>query len=216
VISGSADEREHLALLVHEVRSPTAALGAIAAVVADESIDEASRRRLLRLAVDACLAVERIVDDASLVTLHVEDVDLAAIVSAAVAAAALGGARIRLEVDASSPAVRGDSIRLRQAIDNILANAVAYSPGEEGAFVAVTHDLFGIAVSISDRGPGIDAADQDRIFLPGVRLDSSRPGSGLGLAVARTIVEAHGGTIRVESAPDAGATFILSLPTPEA
>jgi signal transduction histidine kinase len=215
--SGSADDREQLALLVHEVRSPTAALDAIATVVADTSIDEESRRKLLRLAVDACCAIERIVDDASPGALRVEDVDVATVARAAVAAAVLGGARARLEVDPRSPtSVRGDAVRLRQAIDNILLNAIAHSPAGDEVVVAVARDGSAIAVSIRDSGPGIDVTDHKRIFDPGVRVDASRPGSGLGLSIARAIVEAHGGTIRIESAPGSGAAFILTLPTADA
>ncbi len=212
MIGEGADERERLALLVHEVRSPIAAIEAIAAVVADDSLDGESRRKLLRLAVDACHGIERIVTDASLGALVTEDVDIAAIAEAAVGSAMLGGARVRLDVDPDSPVVRGDAVRLRQAIDNLLANAVAHSPAGEDAVVAVTRTGSGIAVSVSDGGPGIDVADQERIFLPGIRLDTSRPGSGLGLVIARAIAEAHGGTVRVESTPGGGATFILILP----
>ena len=61
-------------------------------------------------------------------------------------------------------------------------------------------------------GEGIALADQERIFEPGVRLDWGRPGSGLGLSIARDLAEAHGGSLTVESAWDSGATFRLTLP----
>jgi len=65
---------------------------------------------------------------------------------------------------------------------------------------------------VIDQGPGIPFGDQERIFEAGVRLNPERPGSGLGLVVARSIVEAHGGALTVESFPDQGATFTIALP----
>jgi signal transduction histidine kinase len=210
-----ADERERLALLVHEVRSPTAALAAIAAAVADERLDTGSTRELLRLAVGACDAIERIVGDAALGPLRIGDVDVAAVARAAVASAGLGGASIRVVVETGLPVVRGDAVRLRQAIDNILENAAAHSPEGEEVVVAVAHLESGVAIAVTDRGPGIPDADQERIFRPGVRLDPSYAGSGLGLAIARGIAEAHEGTLTVESTPGRGAIFTITLPTPE-
>ncbi len=67
-------------------------------------------------------------------------------------------------------------------------------------------------LSVADHGPGIPFDEQERIFEAGVRLDSGQPGSGLGLAVARAIAEAHGGTLTIDSVPGEGATFTIALP----
>jgi signal transduction histidine kinase len=77
---------------------------------------------------------------------------------------------------------------------------------------ASSRDDGGVLLSVTDSGDGIAVADQRRIFDAGVRLNLDRPGAGLGLAVARAIAEAHGGTLTVESAPGEGATFTLTLP----
>jgi len=208
------DERERLTLLVHEVRSPTAALVAIAVALTDEAVDEKSSRELLGLAVSAARAIERIVGDAALGPLCIENVEVGAVAQAAVASAALRGARVRLVLESDLPSVPGDPVRLHQAIDNVVTNAVAYSGEGEEVLVTVQAQRSELAVSVSDRGPGIPAPDLDRIFLPGVRLDGGRPGSGIGLAVARAVAEAHGGTLTVESTPGEGATFVLALPRP--
>jgi signal transduction histidine kinase len=205
-------EYERIALLVHEVRSPTAALAAIAAALSDDGLDEAARRDLLGLALAACRGIERIVGDAALGPLQLEHVEVARIARDAVDAAALGGARIRAVLEPSLPVVRGDPLRLRQALDNLVANAVSFSPRAAEVVVSAVVDAGDVLVAIEDLGPGIPGEEHARIFEPGVRLDVSRPGSGLGLAISRAIVEAHGGTVTVDSAPGSGARFTLRLP----
>lgn len=206
--------RERLALLVHEVRSPVAALAAIAEALAGDSLDADAVRDLLRLAVAACRGIERVVEDAAVGTVELVDVDLRELARDAAAAARLGGARVRESGAPDVPVVLGDPLRLRQALDNLISNAVAYSPPEEDVVVAVGLDASEVALSVADKGAGIPVAEQARIFAPGVRLDTDRPGSGLGLAIARAIAEAHGGRLTVESAPGEGSTFTLVLPVP--
>jgi two-component system OmpR family sensor kinase len=110
--------------------------------------------------------------------------------------------------------VRGDGERLRQVVGNLIENAVKYSPTGGTVEVRVgavdgTH-----TVSVSDEGPGIAAADQELIFEKFGRVagEDAKPGTGLGLYIARSIAEAHGGTLDVASAPGQGATFTLRLP----
>jgi len=204
-------DRELLALLVHEVRSPSAALAAIAAALEDDSLAKDAFRDLVGLALAACRGIERIVGDAAVGSLHLEDIDVATVAQAAAAGARLGGARVEAVVDPNVPLLRADALRLRQALDNLLANAVASSPPAARVVVRVRSADDQVVLSVEDTGAGIPAADQERIFEPGVRLDTERPGSGLGLAIARAIAEAHGGTLTVDSAPGKGATFTIAL-----
>lgn len=108
-----------------------------------------------------------------------------------------------------------DKIRLERVIDNLLDNAVKYSPPNTRIDVA-TLDLGDyIQISVSDEGKGISQEDQARLFSPFERLSegaTSKPGLGLGLLVCRRLVEAHGGKIWVESVPGNGSTFIFTLP----
>jgi signal transduction histidine kinase len=205
---------ERLALLAHELRSPVAALVAIAEALTKhpDALGEERRRRLLRLAVQAGRDVERIVVDFTPAHLRPEPVDAAALVEGTVAATRLRGAEIRLELGDGLPALRGDPVRLRQALANLLDNALAHAPPGTPVVVSVRGRPDGrIELSVADAGEGIAPERQDAIFEAGVRFDD-RPGQGVGLAVARAVADAHGGRIEVESVPGAGATFRLVLP----
>jgi signal transduction histidine kinase len=204
-------DRQRLALLVHEVRSSVAALAAIAEALPGER-DAGALRRLLELAVGAARGIERVVADAAVGSVRREQTDIAQVVRDAVAAAELGGARALADIEPELPLIDGDPVRLRQALDNLIANAVVHGASAGQITVSVVSvDRF-VFLSVADSGAGIRADEQARIFDPGVRLDSERPGSGLGLSVARAIAEAHGGTLEVESSPGEGATFTISLP----
>jgi two-component system sensor histidine kinase BaeS len=208
----AAPEREQLALVVHEVRSPVAALAAIVSAAPSGSIDDSSLRRLVELSLAACGSIDRIMGDAALGSFQLESIHVLDVVRDAVASARLGGARIRTEGEEGVPPVKGDRVRLRQAFDNLLDNAVAASEAEGEIVIGVRSTGREVVVSVADTGAGIAEADQGRIFEPGVRLDSSSAGSGLGLAIVRAVAEAHGGTAAVESSPGHGATFSISLP----
>ena len=114
------------------------------------------------------------------------------------------------------PVVQGDEQRLRQVIDNLLSNAIKYSPDGGEIKVGGQVDSDDVTVYVRDQGVGITERDQERIFDRFYRVDgtlSSRTqGTGLGLFLARSIVEAHGGTMRVESRPGKGSTFYFTLP----
>lgn len=206
-------DRDRLAILVHEVRSPVAALAAIAETLREETLEPAARDELAALAVAASRGIERVVTDATVASVRIEDVDVGRLVRETVAAAALAGGTIRADVAAGLPRLQADPLRLRQALDNLVSNALAHTPsGTEVVVSASSRDDGGVLLSVTDSGDGIAVADQRRIFDAGVRLNLDRPGAGLGLAVARAIAEAHGGTLTVESAPGEGATFTLTLP----
>lgn len=206
--------RERLAVYVHEARSPVAALGAIDEAFARGELDAAERRQLAALAAAACRGLERIVLDAALASVRPAEVDPGLLLREAVQLAELGGARVEARVAPGLPRLLADPVRLRQALGNLLANALAHSPPEATVIAEAAVRRGEVLLRVSDAGPGIPPADQERIFAPGTRLDQSRPGSGLGLWIARTIVEAHGGTLTVTSAPGAGATFTIALPLP--
>jgi signal transduction histidine kinase len=208
----TASDAERLSLLVHEVRSPVAALVAIDAVLVAGDVDDVARVELIGLALAACRGIARVVGDATLTSLDLEEVELGLLVREAAAAASLLGGTVRADVESGLPAVRGDPARLRQALDNLVANGVAHSPQASEVVVSARRTGAGVAISVVDRGDGIAAEDQDRVFEPGIRLARDRPGQGLGLAVARAIALAHGGSLVVESAPGEGSTFTLSIP----
>ena len=200
---------DHLAVLAHEVRSPVAALTAIAE--AYPAADAATKRRLLELAAAALAGLERLLVDAAPASLRLERLDAGRLAVDAAESAALGGALVVAETEEGLE-LDCDPDRLRQALDNLIANAVGHSPA--GATVTVTARLVdgSVVIAVADKGEGIASDDLGRVFEPGVRLTAARPGSGLGLAVVHTIAHAHGGEVEVESSPGQGATFRLVLP----
>jgi two-component system sensor histidine kinase BaeS len=198
-----------LAVLAHEVRSPVAALVAIAE--AYPAADDVRRRRLLELAGAAVASLERLLADAAPASLRLERLDAGRLAVDAAEIATLGGTLVVAEAEAGLE-VEGDPDRLRQALDNLIVNAIGHSPA--GGTVTVTARRRGgsVVIAVADEGDGIASDDLARVFEPGVRLTATRPGSGLGLAVVRTIAQAHGGEIELESSPGQGATFRLVLP----
>jgi two-component system sensor histidine kinase BaeS len=201
---------QSLGLLVHELRSPVAALVAIAETLgAPGGIPREDARRLLELAVAAGRDVERIVVDATPSSLRPERVDPAALVADVAATASLSSGVVRAEAEPGLPWLEADPVRLRQALGNLVANAVAHSRGE--VVVSASRHDDGIALAVSDSGDGIEPEHQLAVFEPGTRF-ADRPGEGLGLAVVRSVVDAHGGVIELESEPGRGSTFRLVLP----
>jgi signal transduction histidine kinase len=205
----SGDPRS-LAVLLHEVRSPVAALVAIAD--AYPGADAARRQRLLELAEAALVSIERLLVEAPTVSLRAERLDVGRLTRDAAETAALTSGYSVVSRTEAGLSVIGDPERLRQALDNLIGNGIGHS--REGGEVTVSTAARGgsIAIEVADEGDGIPAADLERMFEPGVRLTTDRPGSGLGLAVVRAIARAHGGEVEVESTPGQGSTFRLVLP----
>jgi signal transduction histidine kinase len=173
--------------------------------------DETSRLAAL---IDDVLDTSRI--DAGTFTYRFSDVDLSALVEDSVATAQVGQDEVPLVAHVSTglPTVRGDRERLRQVLGNLIDNAVKYSPAGEPVEVRAAQVDGSVHISVSDRGPGIKRDDQRLIFEKFGRVagGASKPGTGLGLYIARSIAEAHGGVLSVSSAPGRGATFTVSLP----
>ena len=225
----SALRADLVSIVSHELRSPMAAVVGAARTLRERWSDLAVEQR------DAFLALvaregERL---ASLLTdvldtSRVEsgslryafaDVDMGAILREAVDAASAGQPEVRVvaRVPGALPAVSGDPGRLRQVVTNLIDNAVKYSPPGGAVEVSAGSQDGAVTVRVADSGPGIDPADQEVIFEKFGRATSapSKPGTGLGLFLARSIAEAHGGSVTVTSLPGRGATFTLALPAAE-
>jgi signal transduction histidine kinase len=158
--------------------------------------------------------------DGQPVPLQRSDVDLPALVDKAVAhqRAQHRGRIYTLNVRSRSTVrwICADAILVRRAIENLLENAHKYSPDGAPVAVEVTEEARTFQVAITDRGFGIDPRDLPRIFTPFFRADRSRAratgGVGLGLALTKRVVEAHGGQIAVSSQLDVGTTVTFTLP----
>ena len=152
-------------------------------------------------------------------SLEETSIDLAALLEEAVKWHALvatpKGTRVQLQ-PAAPGQVHADPLRLRQVIDTLISNAVKYSP--PGSLVRVEMQRFdrGWRIAVKDQGPGLTPADRQRLFQDFARLSARPTGGeksvGLGLAIVRRIVEAHGGQVGADSEPGQGATFWFTLP----
>ncbi|MBP1706523.1 MAG: two-component system sensor histidine kinase KdbD, partial [Chloroflexi bacterium] len=124
------------------------------------------------------------------------------------------GHSILLDIPDKMPLVVVDPARLKRVFHNLVENAAKYSPEGSQIRVFARQEQGEIVVGVSDQGPGISETDQLRIFEPfqGVENKSTADGIGLGLAVCKRLVEAHGGRIWVESKLGEGATFLFTIP----
>jgi signal transduction histidine kinase len=215
-----------LALASHELRTPLTALLGFSELLASRAFASAEVRRLADIMRRETERLTRLVDDfldlARLergLTPRLAPVPVA--VGPAVAAAVELFRRgrvthpIRVDCDEPLPAVRADPDALDRVLKNLLSNAIKYSPAGSEVRVSVRAGPGSVCVSVEDRGRGIAADVLPRIFEPYFRApDASHAagGTGLGLAVVKSIVEAHGGQIHVESAPGAGTRIAFQLP----
>ena len=121
-------------------------------------------------------------------------------------------ARLQFQCAPGQFPVTADALRLRQALDNLLSNALKYSDGP--VMVRLSASAHNCAIEVSDQGIGIPTAEQEGIFEPFFRASntSGRPGHGLGLSIVKTCIEQHGGSVRFSSGPTLGTTFFLELP----
>lgn len=173
---------------------------------------EASRMSVL---LDDLLLLARLDSAESEPPLRPEELDLSVIAEAAADAFRAARPSHELSVDADTVTMTADATRLRQVIDNLLTNAAVHTPPGTAVSLQVTASNGWAVVKVSDTGPGIPEADQARIFDRFYRVDNSRTrqrgGSGLGLAVVQSLVQAHGGTITLTSRPGS-TTFTIRLP----
>lgn len=221
---------EFMAILAHELRAPLGAILGWVHLLARRGGEEEFKKGLE--VIEQSVQVQgKLVEDllvmsrmaSNRLTLQLDDVDLRGAVDAAVdavrPAAAAKGMRLRKLVDPAVGPVRGDATRLQQVLSNLLTNAVKFTP--EGGWVEVSLQRTGgwAQIEVADNGVGIAPA-----FLPHVfdrfRQDPAtarlHDGLGLGLAIARHIVELHGGEIEARSAGQGqGATFTVRLPLAE-
>jgi signal transduction histidine kinase len=199
----------------HEVRNPLSAIAAAAQVIAREDCDKPQRTRLARAVESEATRVAGLVQEyveRREVISPAQSVDVTGLLQEVVEINFLSSparARISFTADPTLPAVRADAARLKQVVLNLVLNAVKATDGGGDIALEARPDAGGVALRVSDTGCGIAAVDLPRIFD---ETFSTRQGGGLGLPIARRIVEQHGGTIRVESVQGHGSTFTVWLP----
>jgi signal transduction histidine kinase len=218
---------DFVSLVSHELRSPMAAVIGAARTLQDRwrSLAPEQREAFLALIGDETSRLAALIGDvldtsrleAGTFSYRFEDVDLGQLVRDAVQTAAVAQQDVRVvaSMHATLPAIRGDRERLRQVLANLIDNAVKYSPEGGEVQVRAGAENGAVRISVHDHGPGIPLDQQVRIFEKFGRADvpgGSKPGTGLGLFIARSIAEAHGGRLDVSSSPEQGAAFTLTLP----
>ena len=216
--------RRFVADASHELRTPLTAIRGFAelhrqgAVVGEEKTKELINRiekesvRMSSL-VEDLLLLARLDQSRELAK---EPVDLNTLITEAVASARAAGPNhpIEIKLEASEIFVLGDSQRIHQVIANLLANARTHTPNDTEISITAMQGVSETTIAVSDKGPGLSKADQDRIFERFYRADPSRvrnsgEGSGLGLSIVDAVMKAHGGYVSVKSEVGRGATFTL-------
>ena len=211
--------RTLLADVSHELRTPLTVMQGTLEGVLDGvyPADEAHLRPVL----DETRVLSRLIDDlrtlslseAGALRLHREPTDLEALLAEVVAsqraAADEAGVRLDLEVSDLTP-ILVDAARIRQVVANLVANALRFTP-QDGRVLVSASDDGAVTIRVSDTGPGMEAEEVEHAFDRFYRSSGSS-GSGLGLSIARNLVEAHGGHIGLESEPGKGTTVEVILP----
>jgi signal transduction histidine kinase/FixJ family two-component response regulator len=211
--------------VAHELRTPVANVrGYLEA--AEDGVVPLDQSLVTSLLEEATL-LQRLIDDlqdlaladAGKLRLHPEDTDAAELSRQVAAAhrARADEAGVTLTVDAPEPIeVHSDPVRLRQALGNLVSNAVRHTPAGGSVRVGARRDDGDVVLTVSDTGPGIAAEHLPNLFDRFYRVDESRSratgGSGLGLAITKQLIEAHGGSIDVISAVGEGSVFSIRLP----
>jgi two-component system phosphate regulon sensor histidine kinase PhoR len=213
----------------HELRTPLTAIQGFAETLLAGALDDRENRgRFLEIIRDHAKRLARLTDDllklslieAGKLELELQPVGVAGLLRACVETAQLKAEpkqlTVQVECPCDLPPARGDARRLQEVVENLLDNAVQYTPAGGRITVRAQAADGTVVITVADTGIGIPRADQERIFERFYRVDAARSrkvgGTGLGLAIARHIVEAHGGHIWVESEVGQGSEFHLSIP----
>lgn len=209
---------EMAAVLAHEVRNPLASLRGSAEILRDDYRPDSPKYEFLEMQIRETERLNRVVEEflrmarsrpTELKPCSLRE-ELETIITLTAGEARKQQITLTLIPDAADSTVMADGDKLRQAFLNIVINALQATPAGGSVTIGISHDDTGHAIRFSDTGPGIAADALERIFEP---FFTTKPdGTGLGLAVTRKIVEAHGGTLTVDSEVGNGTTVVVRLP----
>lgn len=219
-----------LGMAAHDLKNPLFGIRALSEILLeDEALEPKVRRKvdLIRSSADESM---HLIDDllasvaeSAQAQSEVTPVDLGTLTRWVVHSFAPHAERkdqvLHCAVEDNGCVVEGDKRRLREAISNLVSNALKYSPSGEAVEVSVAREDGTVTVAVTDAGPGLSEGDQKRMFAPFQRLTPTPTGeessSGLGLYIVKQVVDRHEGQIEVESALGEGSTFRLGFPASE-
>ena len=213
----------------HDLQTPLASIRAILEALTDKVVEEPeSVQRYLLTAQRDVRSLSMLIDDlfqmaqmdAGGLALHLEDSSLSDLISDTLESFSQLADRQKIKIigsaDSNIDPVRVDALRIGRVLNNLIGNALRYTPAGGRIEVRARRTARGVEVSVSDTGEGISIEDQSKIFERFYRGEKSRSkatgGSGLGLAISRGIVRAHGGELSVESRPGEGSRFTFTIP----
>ncbi|MCC6578994.1 MAG: sensor histidine kinase KdpD [Phycisphaeraceae bacterium] len=215
-----------LSAVSHDLRTPLAAIAGSASAMLERNHDDATRHDLLRTIYEEADRLARLVDNLLHLT-RIESGSLKVRKQWQPLDEVVGSALHRVEpalrsraIETSIPADLGlvplDGLLIEQVLVNLLDNAAKYTPADSAVTVSARQTPDGVDVEIADRGPGLDEAERERVFdkfYRSCRVSSDRGrGAGLGLAICRAIIQAHGGNIRALPRDGGGTRFVFTLP----
>ncbi len=223
LLAAKEQEVEQRRLLVHELKTPLSALAALSQLLRNYQLSYEERERVLQLlAAESARATKLVEELLELERLQQQPFvpDQEAVVLDALAeeraqlAAAASGRKVVALIEARNVKVLGRRSKLAQALDNLLSNAVNYSPPQTPVTVRVAQETAYAVLEVVDQGPGVPEAERARIFRRFMRGQAAagKPGLGLGLAVVAEVMRWHGGRVEVEEGPSGGALFRVLLP----
>ena len=212
--------------LVHELRTPITPVLAATELLLEEITDERSLKLVQsidRSASNLNRRIDELIDlirgETDMLPLNLIPVEVVSLLQdiglEMMPVALRDGHSLTVDLPASNPVISADRDRLRQIIQNLLNNALKFTPAGGEIILRAREDGANLVVEVQDMGPGISEEDQTRLFDPYYRRVEDRErlsGLGLGLALAKRLVELHGGRIWVKSEKDQGSTFSFSLP----
>lgn len=226
-----ASQQELLANVSHELQTPIARIHVALEHIAVKGLDKAKQllpeieidlADLQRLFDDvmmvARLDLSRSQDKAARTPLRVEPMSLASLLERTATRFRIEHRThtLHLELGPALPTIQGDSVLLRRALENLIENARKYSDPGSVIHLRAASSGRGVVIEVCDQGIGIDSSDLKQLFTPFFRSDRSRSrqtgGVGLGLTLARRVIEAHGGAIEIKSALGLGTTVKVELP----
>jgi signal transduction histidine kinase len=220
--------RDLVANVSHELRTPITALQAVLENLVDgvEPADPETLRTMLRQVERLGALVAQLLDlsrlECGAVPLQRRSFDLQPLLEDVASETRLRGidVTVAVRVDPAGATADGDPARVHQVLANLLDNALRHSPSGGTVELRATKDRAGVTIEVSDEGPGITEEERSMVFERFYRADSARSskdgGAGLGLAIARWIVDLHGGDIRVETRDPHGCRMVVELPAARA